>query len=54
MFCCSSIRNAFDVIFRKSATLQDVNPDIETGTPSSPTSDTLPSPGISKKVQLVR
>lgn len=50
-----SIRSAFDVIFRKSATLQDVTPDIETGpmmgTPSI--QDALPSPGISKKVQLV-
>lgn len=50
----SRIRSAFDVIFRKSATLQDVTPDVEGGTvPGTPLSDTLPSPGISKKVQLV-
>lgn len=50
----SRIRSAFDVIFRKSATLQDVTPDVEGGTlPSSPTSESMPSPGILKKVQLV-
>lgn len=50
----SRIRSAFDVIFRKSATLQDVTPDLEGGTvPNSPTSELMPSPGISKKVQLV-
>lgn len=50
----SRIRTAFDVIFRKSATLQDVTPDLEGGTiPNSPTSESMPSPGISKKVQLV-
>lgn len=44
------------MIFRKSATLQDVTPDIETGpmmgTPGVG-QDATPSPGISKKVQLV-
>lgn len=50
----SRIRSAFDVIFRKSATLQDVTPDVEGGSvPNSPSSDAMPSPGISKKVQLV-
>lgn len=53
----TSIRSAFDVIFRKSATLQDVTPDLETnslgiGTPTG-TDLTPTSPGISKKVQLV-
>lgn len=51
------IRSAFEVIFRKSATLQDVTPDIESGpmmgTPGVG-QDATPSPGISKKVQLVR
>lgn len=60
----SRLRSAFDVIFRKSATLQDVDPDPETGsqgavqTPGTPTSpvplDSISmSPSISKKVQLV-
>lgn len=52
------IRSAFDAIFRKSATLQDVTPDPEIGsigTPSigSPEVGSLLTPGISKKVQLV-
>jgi chloride channel 2 len=60
----SRIRSAFDIIFRKSATLQDVqNNDPELGSKSSmqtPSIDGhhgsqfLPSSGISKKVQLPR
>ncbi|EDS40747.1 chloride channel protein 2 [Culex quinquefasciatus] len=55
----SRIRAAFDNIFRKSATLQDVTPDPEIGsigTPSiSGTEAGVPlTPGISKKVQLPR
>lgn len=51
------IRSAFDAIFRKSATLQDVTPDPEVGSIGSP-SIGVPengplTPGISKKVQLV-
>ncbi|XP_037025678.1 chloride channel protein 2 isoform X3 [Bradysia coprophila] len=54
----SRIRSAFDVIFRKSATLQDVTPDLETNstciTPQIG-SDLIPTGhGISKKVQLPR
>lgn len=60
----SRLRSAFDVIFRKSATLQDVDPDPEKGSqssvPQSPETPTAPiihdaisfSPSI-KKVQLV-
>lgn len=49
----SRLRSAFDAIFRKSATLQDVEPDQETGsqgtvqspgTPTSPISPTSPIP----------
>uniref|UniRef100_A0A182P7R8 Chloride channel protein n=1 Tax=Anopheles epiroticus TaxID=199890 RepID=A0A182P7R8_9DIPT len=54
----SRIRSAFDIIFRKSATLQDVTPDPEIGsigTPSIIGSEVAPlTPGISKKVQLPR
>lgn len=54
----SRIRSAFDIIFRKSATLQDVTPDPEIGsigTPSISGTDGIPlTPGISKKVQLPR
>ncbi|XP_058128872.1 chloride channel protein 2 isoform X2 [Anopheles ziemanni] len=54
----SRIRSAFDIIFRKSATLQDVTPDPEIGsigTPSIVGSEGPPlTPGISKKVQLPR
>ncbi|XP_055541757.1 chloride channel protein 2 isoform X3 [Wyeomyia smithii] len=55
----SKIRSAFEIIFRKSATLQDVTPDPEIGsigTPSiSGTETGVPlTPGISKKVQLPR
>ncbi|EAA07584.4 AGAP002891-PA [Anopheles gambiae str. PEST] len=54
----SRIRSAFDIIFRKSATLQDVTPDPEIGsigTPSIVGSEVAPlTPGISKKVQLPR
>ncbi|XP_052868872.1 chloride channel protein 2 isoform X1 [Anopheles cruzii] len=54
----SRIRSAFDIIFRKSATLQDVAPDPEIGsigTPSIVGSEVAPlTPGISKKVQLPR
>lgn len=61
----SRLRSAFDVIFRKSATLQDVVPaqipieDIdqrsEAGTPTTPQPvDSISfSPNVSKKVQLV-
>lgn len=50
------IRSAFEAIFKKSATLQDVNPDPEIGTlPRGMGGDDQVShaPGISKKVQLV-
>ncbi|KXJ80428.1 hypothetical protein RP20_CCG025166 [Aedes albopictus] len=54
----SRIRSAFDIIFRKSATLQDVTPDPEVGsigTPSISGTEGIPlTPGISKKVQLPR
>ncbi|EAT42523.1 AAEL005950-PA, partial [Aedes aegypti] len=54
----SRIRSAFDIIFRKSATLQDVTPDPEIGsigTPSISGTEGIPlTPGISKKVQLPR
>ncbi|XP_058813577.1 chloride channel protein 2 isoform X2 [Topomyia yanbarensis] len=54
----SRIRSAFDIIFRKSATLQDVTPDPEIGsigTPSMIITEGVPlTPGISKKVQLPR
>lgn len=56
----SRIRSAFDVIFRKSATLQDVNPnDPERGSIGSPSisnidGSTILHPTNSKKVQLVR
>ncbi|XP_062560788.1 chloride channel protein 2-like isoform X3 [Armigeres subalbatus] len=54
----SRIRSAFDIIFRKSATLQDVTPDPEVGsigTPSISGTEGVPlTPGISKKVQLPR
>ncbi|XP_055592934.1 chloride channel protein 2-like isoform X2 [Uranotaenia lowii] len=54
----SRIRSAFDIIFKKSATLQDVTPDPEVGsigTPSITGTDGVPlTPGISKKVQLPR
>lgn len=57
MFFCFRMRSAFEIIFRKSATLQDVTPDVETGsigTPSIGSPDMPPiSPSISKKVQLV-
>lgn len=52
------IRTAFEAIFKKSSTLQDVQPDPETGSISPAVSavevQRAPStPGISKKVQLV-
>jgi len=55
------IRLAFEAIFRKSATLQDVDPDPELGTRGSQdvinrqshTPMLAPSPATSKKVQLV-
>lgn len=54
----SRIRSAFDLVFRKSATLQDVqNNDPELGSKSSmqtPSIDGMPSSHISKKVQLPR
>ncbi|XP_055620325.1 chloride channel protein 2 isoform X2 [Toxorhynchites rutilus septentrionalis] len=53
----SRIRSAFDIIFRKSATLQDVTPDPEIGsigTPSISGTEIPLTPGISKKVQLPR
>ncbi|XP_065076182.1 chloride channel protein 2 isoform X3 [Ochlerotatus camptorhynchus] len=53
----SRIRSAFDIIFRKSATLQDVTPDPELGSIGTPsiTGTEIPlTPGISKKVQLPR
>ncbi|XP_017062184.1 chloride channel protein 2 isoform X3 [Drosophila ficusphila] len=53
------IRSAFEAIFKKSTTLQDVQPDPETGSLSPAASHTevevprTPStPGVSKKVQL--
>ncbi|XP_030373588.1 chloride channel protein 2 isoform X2 [Scaptodrosophila lebanonensis] len=53
------IRSAFEAIFKKSTTLQDVQPDPETGSISPAPSNTevqvqrAPStPGVSKKVQL--
>ncbi|XP_017119092.1 chloride channel protein 2 isoform X3 [Drosophila elegans] len=55
------IRSAFEAIFKKSTTLQDVQPDPETGSLSPAASHTevevprTPStPGVSKKVQLPR
>ncbi|XP_041674630.1 chloride channel protein 2 isoform X7 [Drosophila eugracilis] len=55
------IRSAFEAIFKKSTTLQDVQPDPETGSLSPAASNTevevprTPStPGVSKKVQLPR
>ncbi|XP_060649405.1 chloride channel protein 2 isoform X6 [Drosophila sulfurigaster albostrigata] len=58
------IRSAFEAIFKKSTTLQDVQPDPEMGSVSPETADSgvqvqqapsAPStPGISKKVQLPR
>ncbi|KYN33449.1 Chloride channel protein 2 [Trachymyrmex septentrionalis] len=58
----SPIRLAFEAIFRKSATLQDVDPDPELGTRGSQdvmnvqshTPMLAPSPATSKKVQLPR
>ncbi|XP_011641059.1 chloride channel protein 2 isoform X2 [Pogonomyrmex barbatus] len=59
----SRIRLAFEAIFRKSATLQDVEPDPELGTrqesqevinAQSHTPMLAPSPATSKKVQLPR
>ncbi|XP_011297399.1 chloride channel protein 2 isoform X2 [Fopius arisanus] len=59
----SRIRLAFEAIFRKSATLQDVEPDPEVGPTEGGTADgstagvnqpMLPSPATSKKVQLPR
>ncbi|XP_076183034.1 chloride channel protein 2 isoform X5 [Ptiloglossa arizonensis] len=63
----SRIRLAFEAIFRKSATLQDVDPDPELGSGSSARRDSqdgmnvpphtpmlAPSPATSKKVQLPR
>uniref|UniRef100_A0A1B0GIQ8 Chloride channel protein n=1 Tax=Lutzomyia longipalpis TaxID=7200 RepID=A0A1B0GIQ8_LUTLO len=54
----SRIRSAFEIIFRKSATLADVQPDPEVGSIGSPSiggPDSAPlSPSISKKVQLPR
>ena len=61
---CFRIRLAFEAIFRKSATLQDVDPDPELGGTlnSDNQHDSLdganqpmltPSPAVSKKVQLV-
>ncbi|XP_024874797.1 chloride channel protein 2 isoform X1 [Temnothorax curvispinosus] len=58
----SRIRLAFEAIFRKSATLQDVDPDPELGTRESQdainvqshTPMLAPSPATSKKVQLPR
>lgn len=58
------IRLAFEAIFRKSATLQDVDPDPEIGAGAGIRRDSqevpphtpmlAPSPATSKKVQLVR
>lgn len=52
----SRIRSAFDVIFKKSATLQDVTPvDGDQGSLRLSNGDNISvSPSISKKVQLVR
>ncbi|XP_057320349.1 chloride channel protein 2 isoform X2 [Microplitis mediator] len=63
----SRIRLAFEAIFRKSATLQDVDPDPEVGNVNVTSSDSVdeanipphtpmlaPSPAASKKVQLPR
>ncbi|XP_074107316.1 chloride channel protein 2 isoform X1 [Cotesia typhae] len=63
----SRIRLAFEAIFRKSATLQDVDPDPEVGTVNGTRRDSsdeanipphtpmlAPSPATSKKVQLPR
>lgn len=57
------IRLAFEAIFRKSATLQDVDPDPEIGAGGGVRRDSqevpphtpmlAPSPATSKKVQLV-
>ena len=52
------IRLAFEAIFKKSATLQDVNPDPESGRQSALEIESEPmlaptSPRASKKVQLV-
>lgn len=52
----SSIRSAFDVIFKKSATLQDVTPvdgDRDSIGLVANGVDAISSPNISKKVQLV-
>ncbi|KMZ04152.1 uncharacterized protein Dsimw501_GD20633, isoform J [Drosophila simulans] len=53
------IRSAFEAIFKKSTTLQDVQPDPETGSLSPAASNhevevprTPSTPGVSKKVQL--
>ncbi|XP_017144499.1 chloride channel protein 2 isoform X3 [Drosophila miranda] len=56
------IRSAFEAIFKKSTTLQDVQPDAETGSlsPAASTNEvevqqrtvTPSTPGVSKKVQL--
>ncbi|KPU80155.1 uncharacterized protein Dana_GF16614, isoform B [Drosophila ananassae] len=55
------IRSAFEAIFKKSTTLQDVQPDPETGSLSPAASNnevgvqrTPSTPGVSKKVQLPR
>ncbi|XP_043652471.1 chloride channel protein 2 isoform X6 [Drosophila teissieri] len=55
------IRSAFEAIFKKSTTLQDVQPDPETGSISPAASHhevevprTPSTPGVSKKVQLPR
>lgn len=53
------LRSAFEAIFRKSATLQDVTPDPEIGSVSSPSlhrmADSVPhTPSVLKKVQLPR
>ncbi|XP_017144504.1 chloride channel protein 2 isoform X8 [Drosophila miranda] len=58
------IRSAFEAIFKKSTTLQDVQPDAETGSlsPAASTNEvevqqrtvTPSTPGVSKKVQLPR
>ncbi|XP_070072516.1 chloride channel protein 2 isoform X5 [Drosophila takahashii] len=55
------IRSAFEAIFKKSTTLQDVQPDPETGSLSPAASHnevevprTPSTPGVSKKVQLPR
>ncbi|KAG8225087.1 hypothetical protein J437_LFUL000066 [Ladona fulva] len=50
----SRIRLAFEAIFRKSATLQDVNPDPEAGGDDTLHPPTPLTPGTLKKVQLPR